>query len=72
LIKGPTHAYAGAKRLMHQGFVESLETQSENEIRTIYEMVSTDDTKETIRSFNERRTPIFKAGEHPRRRYETG
>jgi 2-(1,2-epoxy-1,2-dihydrophenyl)acetyl-CoA isomerase len=38
LAKGPTRAYAAAKRLMHSGCVETLETQIENEIRSIYEM----------------------------------
>jgi 2-(1,2-epoxy-1,2-dihydrophenyl)acetyl-CoA isomerase len=60
LAKGPTRAFAAAKRLMHSGFVETLETQIENEIRSIYEMASSDDTKEAIRAFNEKRTPVFK------------
>src|SRR6266478_1725420 len=38
LAKGATRAFAAAKRLMHQGFAESLETQIENELRSIYEM----------------------------------
>jgi 2-(1,2-epoxy-1,2-dihydrophenyl)acetyl-CoA isomerase len=59
LARGPTRAYAAAKRLMHSGCVESLETQIENEIRSIYEMASTEDTKEAIRAFNEKRTPVF-------------
>ncbi len=44
---------------MHSGCVETLETQIENEIRSIYEMASTEDTKEAIRAFNEKRTPVF-------------
>lgn len=60
LAKGPTRAYAAAKRLMHSGCVETLETQIENEIRSIYEMAATEDTKEAIRAFNEKRTPVFK------------
>jgi 2-(1,2-epoxy-1,2-dihydrophenyl)acetyl-CoA isomerase len=60
LAQGPTRAYAAAKRLMHSGCVETLETQIENEIRSIYEMAATDDTKEAIRAFNEKRTPVFK------------
>lgn len=59
LAQGPTRAYAAAKRLMHSGFVETLETQIENEIRSIYEMAATEDTKEAIRAFNEKRTPVF-------------
>ncbi len=60
LAKGPTRAFAAAKRLMHSGCVESLETQIENEIRSIFEMAATEDTKEAIRAFNEKRTPEFK------------
>jgi 2-(1,2-epoxy-1,2-dihydrophenyl)acetyl-CoA isomerase len=60
LAKGPTRAFAAAKRLMHSGFVETLETQIENEIRSIFEMAATEDTKEAIRAFNEKRTPEFK------------
>ncbi len=59
LAQGPTRAYAAAKRLMHSGCVETLETQIENEIRSIYEMAATNDTKEAIRAFNEKRTPVF-------------
>jgi 2-(1,2-epoxy-1,2-dihydrophenyl)acetyl-CoA isomerase len=59
LAKGATRAFAAAKRLMHQGFSESLETQIENELRSIYEMAGTDDTKEAIRAFNEKREPVF-------------
>ena len=60
LAKGPTRAFAVAKRLMHSGCVETLETQIENEIRSIYEMAGTEDTREAIRAFNEKRTPVFK------------
>jgi 2-(1,2-epoxy-1,2-dihydrophenyl)acetyl-CoA isomerase len=60
LAKGPTRAFAAAKRLMHSGCVETLETQIENEIRSIYEMAGTEDTREAIRAFNEKRTPVFK------------
>ncbi len=60
LAKGPTRAFAAAKRLMHSGCVETLETQIENEIRSIFEMAATEDTKEAIRAFNEKRTPEFK------------
>lgn len=60
LAKGATRALAGAKRLIYGGVNESLETQIENEIRSIYEMASTDDTREAIKAFNEKRTPVFK------------
>lgn len=70
--EGPTRAYAGAKGLIHLGFVETFETQSESEIHSISEMASTDNTKETIRAFNEKRTPVFKGRRSPRRRHEAG
>jgi len=60
LAQGPTKAFAAAKRLMHSGCVETLETQIENELRGIYEMAASEDTKEAIRAFNEKRTPVFK------------
>lgn len=60
LARGPTKAYAAAKRLMHTGWVETLETQIENEIRSIYEMIGSEDTREAVRAFNEKRTPVFK------------
>lgn len=60
LAQGATQAFAAAKRLMHQGFVETLETQIENEVRTIYAMLRTEDTREAIRAFNEKRTPVFR------------
>jgi len=40
--------------------VNTLETQIENELRSIYELASTEDTREAIRAFNEKRTPVFK------------
>jgi 2-(1,2-epoxy-1,2-dihydrophenyl)acetyl-CoA isomerase len=60
LARGPTRAYAAAKRLMHAGAVETLETQIENEIRSISEMIATEDTREAVRAFTEKRTPVFK------------
>ncbi len=60
LAHGATRALAAAKRLMYTGVNESLETQIENEIRSIYELAATDDTREAIKAFNEKRTPVFK------------
>ncbi len=60
LARGATHARAGAQRLMYGGMTESLETQTENEIRNIYKMAATDDTREAINAFNEKRAPVFK------------
>jgi len=60
LATGATRALAAAKRLIYGGMNESLETQIENEIRSIYELAVTDDTREAIKAFNEKRTPVFK------------
>jgi len=60
LAKGPTRAYAAAKRLMYSGTAESLETQIENELRSVYEMARTEDAHEAIKAFNEKRKPEFK------------
>jgi 2-(1,2-epoxy-1,2-dihydrophenyl)acetyl-CoA isomerase len=59
LARGATRALAAAKRLMHSGMNESLETQIENELRSIYEMAASDDTREAIKAFNEKRAPVF-------------
>jgi 2-(1,2-epoxy-1,2-dihydrophenyl)acetyl-CoA isomerase len=60
LAQGATRALAAAKRLMHTGFVETVETQIENELRSIFELAATDDVKEAIKAFNEKRPPIFR------------
>ena len=60
LARGATRALASAKRLMHAGLTATLETQIENELRSIYELAASDDTKEAIRAFNEKRTPVFR------------
>ena len=45
---------------MHTGMTELLETQIENELRSIYELAGSDDTKDAIRAFNEKRAPAFR------------
>ncbi len=60
LARGATRAFAAAKRLMHTGMTELLETQIENELRSIYELAGSDDTKDAIRAFNEKRAPAFR------------
>jgi 2-(1,2-epoxy-1,2-dihydrophenyl)acetyl-CoA isomerase len=60
LARGATQALAAAKRLIYSGTHESLETQIENELRSIFELAATEDTKEAIAAFNEKRTPVFK------------
>jgi 2-(1,2-epoxy-1,2-dihydrophenyl)acetyl-CoA isomerase len=59
LAKGATRALAAAKRLMHTGFVETVETQIENELRSIFELAGSDDVKEAIKAFNEKRPAVF-------------
>jgi 2-(1,2-epoxy-1,2-dihydrophenyl)acetyl-CoA isomerase len=60
LARGATRALAAAKRLIYSGTHESLETQIENELRSIFELAATDDTREAIAAFNQKRTPVFK------------
>jgi 2-(1,2-epoxy-1,2-dihydrophenyl)acetyl-CoA isomerase len=60
LAAGAPKALGSAKRLMHQGWNETLETQMENESQTIAEMARTSDTHEAIKAFLEKRTPKFK------------
>jgi 2-(1,2-epoxy-1,2-dihydrophenyl)acetyl-CoA isomerase len=60
LARGATRALAAAKRLIYAGTHESLETQIENELRSIFELAAAEDTREAIAAFNEKRTPVFK------------
>jgi 2-(1,2-epoxy-1,2-dihydrophenyl)acetyl-CoA isomerase len=60
LASGPTRAYAAAKRLMHAGWNESLESQIDSELRAISEMSRTDDAREAIAAFAAKRTPAFR------------
>ena len=59
LAEGPTRAYGAAKRLMHSGFTESLETQIEMELRSIEAMARTQDAREAIAAFTAKRAPVF-------------
>jgi 2-(1,2-epoxy-1,2-dihydrophenyl)acetyl-CoA isomerase len=59
LAAGPTRAYGAAKRLMHSGFTESLETQIEMELRTIGALARTQDAREAIAAFTAKRPPVF-------------
>jgi 2-(1,2-epoxy-1,2-dihydrophenyl)acetyl-CoA isomerase len=61
LATGSTQAFAAAKRLMHAGWSESLESHIDNELRTVHERASSGDVKEAITAFNEKRTPVFKS-----------
>ena len=59
LAGGATWALGTAKRLLHGGFNESLETQMEMETRAIADSVRTHDGREGIRAFVEKRRPAF-------------
>ena len=59
LASGPTLAYGAAKTLLHTGLNESLETQMELETRAIAESVRTDDGREGVSAFLEKRKPRF-------------
>ncbi len=60
LAQGPTQSFGVAKRLLYQSMTESLETQMEHETQGIAEMAKTDDAREGIQAFFEKRPPNFK------------
>ncbi len=62
LAQGPTGAFGGAKRLLHSGWTETLETQMENETQSIAARSKTEDGREGITAFLEKRRPQFKGG----------
>ena len=59
LAQGPTGAFGGAKRLLHSGWTETLETQMENETQSIAARSKTEDGREGITAFLEKRAPKF-------------
>ena len=59
LAAGPTLAFGTAKRLLLGTFDHGLETQMEMETRAISSMGATDDAKEGLRAFFEKRPPKF-------------
>jgi 2-(1,2-epoxy-1,2-dihydrophenyl)acetyl-CoA isomerase len=60
LANGPTRAYGVSKRLLHSGWSETLETQMENESQAIANSARTQDAREGITAFIEKRTPKYK------------
>jgi 2-(1,2-epoxy-1,2-dihydrophenyl)acetyl-CoA isomerase len=60
LAAGPTRAYGAAKRLMHAGWNETLESQIDAELRSISAMARTEDAREAIGAFAAKRTPVFR------------
>ncbi|HWG39452.1 MAG TPA: enoyl-CoA hydratase-related protein [Candidatus Acidoferrales bacterium] len=59
LAQGPTGAFGSAKRLLHGGWNQALETQMELESRAIAEAGGTADGQEGIRAFVEKRKALF-------------
>ncbi len=60
LAAGAPKALGAAKRLLHGGWTETLETQMEHESQTIGAMAHTSDTHEGITAFLEKRSPKYR------------
>lgn len=60
LASGATRALGAAKRLLHSAVTETLETQMEHESRLIAEFSSTDDAREGMAAFIEKRQARFR------------
>ncbi len=60
LAAGPTKALGASKRLLHSGWVETLETQMEHETQTIADIARTADSNEGVTAFLEKRTAKFR------------
>jgi 2-(1,2-epoxy-1,2-dihydrophenyl)acetyl-CoA isomerase len=59
LAAGPTKALGDSKRLLHNGWTETLETQMEHETRAIADAARSTDGREGIAAFVERREVSF-------------
>ena len=59
LAQGPTNAYGSVKRLLNETFTNTLETQMQLESRCFVENTHTEDGREGIRAFVEKRKPSF-------------
>ncbi|MDH5752292.1 MAG: enoyl-CoA hydratase-related protein [Deltaproteobacteria bacterium] len=60
LAEGPTAAFARAKELFLGSLFHGLEEQLELEARGIVDSAGTDDSREGIKAFMEKRPPVFK------------
>ena len=60
LAQGPTLAYARAKKLCYASFNESLDTQTANEAHEIAASGKTEDFREGVTAFMEKRPPLFR------------
>ena len=59
LAQGPSKAFGAAKRLFHQSTWESLETQMELEAQAIAASGHTEDFKNGVTAFAQKKTPMF-------------
>ena len=60
LASGATKALGAAKRLLHSGWKEALETQMQYETETIIDIAHTTDGQEGIMAFVQKRAPNFR------------
>ena len=60
LAKSPTKALGAAKQLLYQSVSQSLESQMENEAQAFTTMVRTNDFREGLTAFFEKREAIFR------------
>jgi 2-(1,2-epoxy-1,2-dihydrophenyl)acetyl-CoA isomerase len=59
LAHGPTGAHGAVKKLMRMSFNDTLESQMERETRHIVALGQTDDGREGVRAFVDKRKPRF-------------
>ncbi|HEY3743318.1 MAG TPA: enoyl-CoA hydratase-related protein [Bryobacteraceae bacterium] len=59
IAQGPTIAYIHSKRLLLQAYDVDLSTQLKAELTLIKQCFATEDSREAIRAFGEKRKPVF-------------
>lgn len=60
LANGPTLAIAAIKKLMHNALVTNLDLTLEAAFDVMYRLIQTEDFKEIVKAFSEKRKPIYK------------